>query len=70
MLKEGKPIARSRLLASLFAEQAVQLISQGVGNRVVGLQKGEITNISLEESCKNQKSLDVQLLRLAKTLAT
>jgi 6-phosphofructokinase 1 len=70
MLKEGKPIARSRLLASLFAEEAVQLISQGVGNRVVGLQKGEITNISLEESCKNQKSLDVQLLRLAKTLAT
>jgi 6-phosphofructokinase 1 len=66
----GSPTARSRLLASLFAEEAVQLISQGVGNRVVGLQKGEITNISLEESCKNQKSLDVQLLRLAKTLAT
>lgn len=66
----GSPTARSRLLASLFAEEAVQLISQGVGNRVVGLQKGEITNISLEESCKNQKSLDVQLLKLAKTLAT
>jgi 6-phosphofructokinase 1 len=66
----GSPTARSRLLASLFAEEAVQLISQGVGNRVVGLQKGEITNISLEESCKNQRSLDVQLLKLAKTLAT
>jgi len=66
----GSPTARSRLLASLFAEEAVQLISQGVGNRVVGLQKGEITNISLEESCKNQKPLDTKLLELAKTLAT
>jgi len=66
----GSPTARSRLLASLFAEEAVQLISRGVGNRVVGLQKGEITNISLEESCKNQKPLDTKLLELAKTLAT
>ena len=66
----GSPTARSRLLASLFGEEAVQLISQGVGNRVVGLQKGEITNISLEESCKNQKPLDKELLELAKILAT
>jgi 6-phosphofructokinase 1 len=66
----GSPTARSRLLASLFAEEAVQLVSRGVGSRVVGLQKGEITNISLEESCKNQKPLDTKLLELAKTLAT
>ncbi|MEM2642955.1 MAG: 6-phosphofructokinase, partial [Candidatus Bathyarchaeia archaeon] len=66
----GSPTARSRLLASLFAEEAVQLIIQGVGKRVVGLQKGLITNISLEETCKNQKTLDMRLLKLAKTLAT
>jgi 6-phosphofructokinase 1 len=66
----GSPTARSRLLASLFAEEAVQLISRGVGNRVVGLQKGEITNISLEESCKIQKPLNTKLLELAKILAT
>ncbi|MEM0096509.1 MAG: 6-phosphofructokinase [Candidatus Bathyarchaeia archaeon] len=66
----GSPTARSRLLASLFAEKAIRLITQGVGNRVVGLQRGEITSISLEESCKNQKQLDTRLLELAKTLAT
>ncbi|MEM3617074.1 MAG: ATP-dependent 6-phosphofructokinase [Candidatus Bathyarchaeia archaeon] len=66
----GSPTARSRLLASLFAEEAVRLIIQGIGSRVVGLQKGEITNISLKESCKNQKPLDTRLLELAKTLAT
>ncbi|MBS7608320.1 6-phosphofructokinase [Candidatus Bathyarchaeota archaeon] len=66
----GSPTARSRLLASLFAEKAIRLITQGFGNRVVGLQRGEITSISLEESCKNQKQLDTRLLELAKTLAT
>jgi len=66
----GSPTARSRLLANIFAEEAVRLITQGVGNRVVALQKGTITNISLQESCKNQKQLDTRLLELAKTLAT
>ncbi|MEM2202328.1 MAG: 6-phosphofructokinase, partial [Candidatus Bathyarchaeia archaeon] len=66
----GSPTARSRLLASLFAEEAIRLITQGFGNRVVALQKGTITNISLQESCKNQKQLDTRLLELAKTLAT
>lgn len=49
----GSPTARSRLLASLFANEAVHLISQGIGNQVVGLQKGEVTSIDLGESCKN-----------------
>lgn len=66
----GSPTARSRLLASLFASEAVKLITQSVGNRVVGLQKGEITNISLEESCRNEKPLNLELLELAKVLAT
>jgi hypothetical protein len=46
------------------------LLAQDVGNRVVGLQKGEITSISLEESCKNEKLLNLELLRLARVLAT
>jgi 6-phosphofructokinase 1 len=66
----GSPTARSRLLASLFANEAVNLISQGIGKRVVGIQKGEITNIDLKESCENEKPLDKRLLELAKTLAT
>ena len=36
----GSPTARSRLLASLFAEKAVDLICQGQGNMAVGLQNG------------------------------
>ena len=66
----GNPTARSRLLASLFANKAVELLSKKRGNRIVGLQKGEITSIKLEKSCKTEKPLDLNLLRLANVLAT
>ena len=66
----GNPTARSRLLANLFANKAVELLSKEQGNRIVGLQKGRITSIELEKSYKTEKPLDLSLLRLAKVLAT
>ncbi len=65
----GSPTARSRLLASLFAEKAVQLISEGKRGLAVGLHKGEITSFSIEKSCRTRKPLDMELLQLAQTLA-
>ena len=65
----GSPTARSRLLASLFAERAVELICEGKGNRAVGLQKGTITSLELEQSAKNTKQLDLRLLKVAKMLS-
>ncbi len=66
----GSPTARSRLLASIFAEQAVELLCQGQGNKIVGLQNGAVGNIDIQESVKNQKPLDLSLLKLAEMLAT
>jgi len=65
----GSPTARSRLLANLFANEAVELLAKEQGNRVVGLQNGKITSIELEKACKTEKPLDLSLLRLASTLA-
>ena len=53
----GSPTARSRLLASLFANHAVELLSNGKGNRIVGLQKGGLTSVDLEKSCNTEKHL-------------
>jgi 6-phosphofructokinase 1 len=66
----GSPTARSRLLASLFANHAVELLSEEEGSRVVGLQAGRIGSIELQKSCKTEKPLDQNLLRLTKLLAT
>jgi len=66
----GNPTARSRLLASLFADEAVRLLLEGEGNNIVGLHNGKIANVKLEESCSKEKPLDLNLLRLARVLAT
>ncbi|MGC8895396.1 MAG: ATP-dependent 6-phosphofructokinase [Candidatus Bathyarchaeia archaeon] len=66
----GNPTARSRLLASLFANHAVELLLKENGSRIVGLQNGKITSMELEESCSKEKPLDLNLLRLARILAT
>ncbi len=66
----GSPTARSRLLASLFAEKAVETICEQKGNVAVGLQKGEIISIPLEQSATNKKPLDLRLLKVAEMLAT
>ncbi|HEY4674670.1 MAG TPA: ATP-dependent 6-phosphofructokinase [Candidatus Bathyarchaeia archaeon] len=66
----GSPTARSRLLASMFANKAVETLMKEQENSVVGLQNGEIKSMSLEKSCMTEKPFDPSLLRLAKLLAT
>ena len=66
----GNPTARSRLLASLFANKAVELLSEEQGSLVVTLQDGRIASIELEKSRKTKKPLDLSLLKLARVLAT
>jgi 6-phosphofructokinase 1 len=66
----GSPTARSRLLASLFANKAVELLSEEEGNIVVGLQNGRIRSVELHKSCETEKTLDPDLLGLANVLAT
>ncbi len=66
----GNPTARSRLLANLFAEKAIDVLSERSVNGVVGLQNGNMTVTELEQSCSSNKPLNLELLRLANTLAT
>jgi 6-phosphofructokinase 1 len=65
----GTPTARSRLLASLFAERAVKLIAEGKGNLAVGLQNGAISTVSLEKAAAERKTLDLRLLKVADNLS-
>jgi len=66
----GNPTARSRLLANLFGDKAVELLMNKQGSRMVALQEGKTASIKLEQVCCNEKPLDLSLMELAKTLAT
>ncbi len=65
----GSPTARSRLLASLFAERAVELVCEGKGNLAVGLERGAVSSCELEKSANNRKHLDLRLLKVAEMLS-
>jgi 6-phosphofructokinase 1 len=65
----GTPTARSRFLACLFGDKAVDLILNGEKNKIVGLVGSKITTVDLKESAKSTKQLDLRLLQLAKELA-
>jgi len=65
----GAPTARSRYLACLFGDKAVELILNEEKNKIVGLVGDKITAIDLEKSAKSTKPLDLKLLELAKELA-
>ena len=65
----GNPSARSRLLANLFADKAVTLLKNGEKNRMVALQNGKVTSLSLQEVVSNKKQLDLYLMQLAKMLS-
>lgn len=66
----GSPTARSRLLASMFAEKAVKLLLKGDGNSIVGLCDGKIGRIDIQKSSSIEKPLDLSLLELANVLST
>lgn len=66
----GSPTARSRFIASLFAEKAVESMCEEKGNIAVGLQNGEIVSFELEKAAKYRKPLDLRLLQVAEMLAT
>ncbi len=66
----GSPTARSRLLASQFGNKAVDLLLKGQSDKIVGLQNGQISTLSIEKSCNTTKPLDMSLLLLANVLAT
>jgi 6-phosphofructokinase 1 len=66
----GSPTTRSRLLASLFAEKAVELLCGNRGNVAVALQNGVVKTVTFENVCSKTKPLDLRLMNLAEILAT
>jgi 6-phosphofructokinase 1 len=66
----GSPTARSRFLASLFAEKAIELLLHNKGDLAVALHNGAIDSLSFTAVCNKTKPLDLSLISLADMLAT
>lgn len=64
----GSPSARTRILASKFAEHAVTLLSKNKKGRLVVINKNKITDVPIEWAVKQSKTLDRKTYRLVMAL--
>lgn len=65
----GAPSVRDRIVASEMGYYAVELLSQGITNRVVAMQKNEVVDFDIQEALSMSKPYDMRLHKIAKDIA-
>ncbi|MGN0115337.1 MAG: ATP-dependent 6-phosphofructokinase, partial [Acutalibacteraceae bacterium] len=61
----GNASLRDRVLASMMGHKAVELLSQGIGNRVVAINNSKIVDYDIYEALKMERKFDMDLYNLA-----
>ena len=61
----GSRTARDRIMASQMGSRAVDLLTQGIGNRVVGIKDNKIVDFDIFEALKMTKTIDMKDYELA-----
>ena len=61
----GSPTVRDRIMASQMGSRAVDLLTQGIGNRVVGIRDNKIVDFDIFEALKMTKTIDMKDYELA-----
>ena len=65
----GTPTTMDRVLASRMGANAVDLLREGVSNKMVGIAAGELVAVDLEEVLSRKKELNRDIWELAAILA-
>lgn len=65
----GSPTVRDRVEASKFGYHAIELLSQGIGNRVVGLQKDKIVDFDIHQALEMKKEFPEDLYNTAHSIS-
>lgn len=63
----GRPTLRDRLIATQMGYEAVQLLKEGMGNRVVAYKTGKVVNYDIYEALNMTKGIDEHLTEIALT---
>lgn len=61
----GNPSVRDRVVATQMGYRAVQLLSRGIGNRVVAMKDNKIVDYDIVEGLNMHKELDMELYEIA-----
>ncbi len=63
----GNPTVRDRVRATQMGYAAVQLISKGIGNRVIAIKNNEVVDYDIYEALSMEKPLDMKMYEIANT---
>ncbi len=61
----GTPSVQDRVTASQMGYHAIELLTRGIYNRVIGVRSGEIVDYDIELALQMKKSIDVRLYEMA-----
>lgn len=61
----GSPTAKDRIVASQMGYRAVQLLKNGIGNRVVAMQKEQVLDFDIFEALNMKSSIDLDMYKMA-----
>ena len=65
----GSPTVRDRVVASQMGYEAVSLLDKGLGNRVVVMRDGKITDLDINEALDMERVFDDKLYRVAMSVS-
>ncbi|MGI5856236.1 MAG: 6-phosphofructokinase [Candidatus Merdivicinus sp.] len=65
----GSPTVTDRVVASRMGYHAVELLSRGIGNRVVGQQQGKIVDFDIQEALAMKKEFPMDLYNIANDIS-
>jgi len=65
----GSPTVYDRVMASRMGVKAVELLKDGIVNRIVALKKDELVDIEINEALAMKKQIDEELIKINKILA-
>lgn len=61
----GSPTSRDRIVASRMGYHAVELLAEGIGDRVVVIQSGEVLDYDITEALEMKKPFEYDLYKIA-----
>ena len=65
----GSPTLRDRVVASQMGYKAVELLKNNIGNRVVVMRGGKITDLDIYEALDMKRVFDTELYKIAMTIS-
>lgn len=65
----GSPTVKDRVVASLMAVKATEVLAQGEANRIIALRGEQYVAIDIEEALQMKKYIDESMIETSKMLS-